>query len=757
MVVSVANALHRLGRFAVRRRRTVLGAWVLVVLGAIGLAVGSGGSFSDDWRLPGAESQAAHDLLAERFPEQAGTRAQVVLHVAHGDLHESPRAEAVAAAVQRVAGLDRIAGAPVVLIAPPPSPAAGRIGVIEVAYDADAGDPGLADLHALEQAVAPLQAAGIDAVVGGELVEITETPETKTAELIGIMGATVILLLAFGSVIAMGLPIGIAISGLVAGTALVLLLGLIVPIPTIALTLSTMIGIGVGIDYALFVVTRHRQHLREGMTVAEAAGRANATAGQAVIFAGGTVVIAILGLAAAGIPAVAAMGYGTAIVVAVMVVASITLLPALLGFAGLRLARTSLPWVRRREQRHAERAERLIRLGAAAPRTGWQRWGDHVTAHPWRYLVGGAVGLLVLAAPVLGMRLGQTDAGNDPPGSAQRTAYDWVAEGFGPGANGRLIVAVDLTDADGAVLGTLTESVAGDPGVVEAFPLLNAAGNAGVVVATPATAPRDEATSDLVHRLRDQVIPAALEGTGVEAHVGGMTATFIDMADRISARLPWFIGAVVGLSFVLLMMVFRSVLVPLKAALLNLLSIGAAYGVVVAVFQWGWAKELIGLAEPVPIVSFVPMFMFAILFGLSMDYEVFLLSRVREEYVNGADNTTSVINGIATTARVITCAALIMICVFSGFVLGADPLVKMMGLGLATAVLVDATVVRCVLVPASMRLMGDANWWLPGWLDRILPSLDIEGAAGLPEPEYRPGQRPSPAAEPEPEPEPSLA
>jgi RND superfamily putative drug exporter len=513
----------------------------------------------------------------------------------------------------------------------------------------------------------------------------------------------------------------------------------------------------VGIDYALFVVTRHRQHLREGMTVAEAAGRANATAGQAVIFAGGTVVIAILGLAAAGIPAVAAMGYGTAIVVAVMVVASITLLPALLGFAGLRLARTSLPWVRRREQRHAERVERLLRLGAAAPRTGWQRWGDHVTAHPWRYLVGGTVGLLVLAAPVLGMRLGQTDAGNDPPGSAQRTAYDWVAEGFGPGANGRLIVAVDLTDADGAVLGALTESVAGDPGVVEAFPLLNAAGNAGVVVATPATAPRDEATSDLVHRLRDQVIPAALAGSGVEAHVGGMTATFIDMADRISARLPWFIGAVVGLSFVLLMMVFRSVLVPLKAALLNLLSIGAAYGVVVAVFQWGWAKELIGLAEPVPIVSFVPMFMFAILFGLSMDYEVFLLSRIREEYVNGADNTTSVINGIATTARVITCAALIMICVFSGFVLGADPLVKMMGLGLATAVLVDATVVRCVLVPASMRLMGDANWWLPGWLDRVLPSLDIEGAAGLPEPEYRQGQRPSPAAEPEPEPEPALA
>jgi putative drug exporter of the RND superfamily len=315
---------------------------------------------------------------------------------------------------------------------------------------------------------------------------------------------------------------------------------------------------------------------------------------------------------------------------------------------------------------------------------------------------------------------------------------------------------VDLAGAeDPAVLGTLGAAIAEDPGVVEAIPLPNAAGDAGLVVVTPASAPQAEETSDLVHRLRDRTIPDALEGSGAVAHVGGLTATFIDLADRVGERLPWFIGAVVGLSFVLLMMVFRSVLVPLKAALLNLLSIGAAYGVVVAVFQWGWAKDLVGLSETVPIVAFVPMFMFAILFGLSMDYEVFLLSRVREEYVEGADNTTSVINGIATTARVITSAALIMIAVFSGFVLGSDPIVKMMGLGLATAVLVDATIVRCVLVPASMRLMGDANWWLPGWLDRILPSLDVEGAAGLPEPEYRTPSHPVHVT-PEREPEPAL-
>jgi putative drug exporter of the RND superfamily len=757
----MANALHRLGRFAVRRRRLVLGSWIVALVAAVGLVVGSGGAFSDSFEVPGVESQAAYDLLAERFPEHAGARAQVVVHVDEGALDEPERAAVMTAVLDEVAALEHVSGPPVLLLAPEGSPSAGRTGLAEVGYDLDVTELGTAALHDLEAAVAPLADAGIEVAVGGELAQYAEQPETKTAEMVGVLAATVILLLAFGSVIAMGLPIGIALFGLATGTTLVLLLSTLIDIPTTAPTVSTMIGIGVGIDYALFVVTRHRQHLAEGMTVEEAAGRANATAGQAVIFAGGTVVIAICGLALAGIPMIAAMGYAAAVVVSTMVLASITLLPALFGFAGLRLERTSLPWVRRREARQAERAARLRRLGAAAPRTGWQRWGDHVTARPWRYLLGGTTALLLLAAPVLDMRLGQTDAGNAAPGSSLRIAYDRVAEGFGPGVNGRLLVAVDLAGASGPdVLGALAAEIAQDPGVIGTIPVPNAAGDAGLVVVTPASAPQSEATSDLVHRLRDRTIPAALDGTGADAYVGGLTATFIDLADRVGERLPWFIGAVVGLSFVLLMMVFRSVLVPLKAALLNLLSIGAAYGVVVAVFQWGWGKDLIGLQETVPIVAFVPMFMFAILFGLSMDYEVFLLSRVREEYVSGADNTTSVINGIATTARVITSAALIMIAVFSGFVLGADPIVKMMGLGLATAVLVDATIVRCVLVPASMRLMGDANWWLPGWLDRVLPSLDIEGATGLPEPEYRTPSHPVHAdltPESAPEPEPALA
>jgi putative drug exporter of the RND superfamily len=442
----MANALHRLGRFAVRRRRLVLGTWILALVAALGLAVASGGAFADDFEIPGTESQAAYDLLADRFPEHAGTRAQVVVHVPDGTLDEPARAAAIAEVQDHVARLPHVSGPPVLLLAPEGSPSAGRTGLIEVGYDLDMTELGTAALHELEATVEPLHDAGIAVVVGGELAQYAEQPETETAEMLGILAATVILLFAFGSVIAMGLPIGIALFGLVTGTTLVLLLASVVSIPAAAPTLSTMIGIGVGIDYALFVVTRHRQHLAEGMTVADAAGRANATAGQAVIFAGGTVVIAICGLALAGIPLVAAMGYAAAVVVAVMVLASITLLPALFGFAGLRLLRTSLPWVRRREARQAARAARLERLGAAAPRTGWQRWGDHVTARPWRYLLGGSAVLVLLSLPVLDMRLGQTDAGNAhraprcgspttwwPRGSARATTagcwWPWTSPG----------------------------------------------------------------------------------------------------------------------------------------------------------------------------------------------------------------------------------------------------------------------------------------------------------------------------------------
>jgi putative drug exporter of the RND superfamily len=415
-----------------------------------------------------------------------------------------------------------------------------------------------------------------------------------------------------------------------------------------------------------------------------------------------------------------------------MVALALTLLPALLGFAGHNIDRIRLPGMR-------------AGAGLAGRESLWHRWGRQVAAHPWRYVVGGVLALGLLAAPVFSMRLGMTDNGTSPTSMTTRRAYDLLADGFGPGFNGPLVLSAELDGATVADLDPLADALAADPGVQAVAPVMpNDDGTAAVLRVIPTTAPQDGATTDLVHHIRDDVIPTALAGVdGAEVHVGGQAAMFIDMSDRVADRLVWFIGAVILLSVVLLTMVFRSIAVPLKAAVMNLLSIGAAYGVIVAVFQWGWLKGLVGIDETVPIVSFMPMMLFAILFGLSMDYEVFLLSRVREEYLHRRDNDAAVIEGISATARVITSAALIMISVFGAFVLGDDPMIKMFGLGLATAVFIDATIVRIVLVPATMKLLGDWNWWLPRWLDRILPNLDVEGGAGLPEPEYEPGRGPA--------------
>jgi putative drug exporter of the RND superfamily len=409
------------------------------------------------------------------------------------------------------------------------------------------------------------------------------------------------------------------------------------------------------------------------------------------------------------------------VIVLLMVVASVTLLPAFLGLTG--------HWINR------------LGLHRTRPSDGqtismrWQRWGKHVTRHAWSYAIGTTVFLLALTAPVLALQLGFPDDGALPDTRTERRAYDLLAEGFGPGFAGPLVIAVNISE-DASVVEPLVAAIAADEGIAAVAPAeVNGAAGVATIVAFPTTAPQDDATVDTVRRLRAEAFPPIMEGSQAVVHVGGATASFADIAERVSSRLPYFIAAVILMSVMLLTLVFRSILVPIKAALLNLLSIGAAYGVMVMVFQWGWGKGLIGLESTVPIVSFIPMFMFAILFGLSMDYEVFLLSRVREEYLRTGDNEASVIYGIASTARVITSAALIMISVFLGFVLGEDPVIKMMGLGLATAIFVDATIVRIVLVPASMKLMGDANWWLPEWLDRILPTIDIEGESGLPEPE----------------------
>jgi putative drug exporter of the RND superfamily len=677
----MSNALYRLGRFAARRPYATLGAWLAVAVLVVAASAGFGRDLEDTFDVPGTDSAQARAMLGAAGSERAGLTAQVVV---------TPRA---AGTTLREGALSELqAGAealPNVLDARRQVSPDGRVAIIRVQYPV-IEDLSVADLDRLK-AFAAEQRAGLPLQIelGGDLFFAFEESEVGISELIGLVAAIVILLVAFGSVIAMGLPIGMALFGLALGISSMSLIAHLIPIPSFAPQIASMIGLGVGIDYALLLVTRHREHLAHGLAVDEAAAQSVATAGRAVVFAGGTVVIAILGLIVAGIPFLTAAAIGISVVVLIMVLGSITLLPAFLALAGPRIG-----------GRRAHSGER------------WKRWGDHVSRHAVAYAVGGTALLVALAAPALDLRLGTPDERNLPTTRTERRAYDLVARGFGPGINGPLVVVADAADS-----ARVRSDVAADPGIAAVAPP-ETRGGVTTTLAYPTTAPQDDATFATIQRLR----------ATTDAHIGGNTADWADIGDRLEERLPYFLGAVVLLSFLLLTIVFRSVLVPLKAAILNLLGVGAAYGVLVVVFQWGWAADLIGLESTIPIIPFIPVFMFAILFGLSMDYEVFLLSRVREHYLRTGDNQAAVVQGIASTARVITAAALIMIAVFGGFVFDDDPRVKMFGLGLATAILIDATIVRLVLVPAFMRLLGDANWWLPRWLGRLLPERQASAA-----------------------------
>lgn len=693
-VEGMSKLLHRLGRSAATRPWVAIGAWVVLALVVVASSAAFGRDLEESFEAPGLDSYQAAELLAEAQADEGGVTAHVVL--------EAQDAAAQLAPVE--AALEAL---PHVLSTTSSVSPDGDIALVRVQYPAiehlDASD-----LDNLKGAVADLgDESSLTLETGGDLFFAFEEAPTGLGEVAGLVVAMIVLLIAFGSFVAMGLPIGMALFGLVIGATSMKLVTYLIDIPAWAPELAAMVGIGVGIDYALFLVTRQREHLAAGMPVAEAVGQTLATAGQAVIFAGGTVVVAILGLLVAGIPFVTGGGVAISAMVLVMVLASVILLPALLGLAGHRI-----------------NGRRRGDEGAHRPSTGWYRWGAHVTRNATAYLLGGAVLMIALAAPVLALDLGFPDDGTKPESRTERRAYDLIADGFGPGANGPLVIAVDVSQ-DASVVTPLADAVAADPGITSVGePAVDLDAGVATLVAQPTTSPQDVATQETVARLRSEVFPAVLDGTTATAHVGGQTATFADLGDRVQERMPRFVVAVLLLSFLLLTVLFRSVLVPLKAVVLNLLSVGAAYGVLVMVFQWGWAAGLIGVESTVPIVSFIPLFMFAILFGLSMDYEVFLLSRVREEYRRHGDNTRAVIAGIAGTGRTITAAALIMVAVFSGFVLGSDPVVKMMGVGLATAIFLDATVVRLVLVPAAMKLLGAANWWLPGWLDRLLPELD---------------------------------
>ncbi|MDX2344237.1 MAG: MMPL family transporter [Acidimicrobiia bacterium] len=706
--------LYKLGRFSARRRWTVLLIWATIALAAVGTNAVVGGTSVDNFEVPGVESQEAIDLLEERFPERAGATAMVVFHTTEGSVTDAAFAAGIAETMADVSAMPSVIGATDPLASARSISADGTTAFSAVQFNASTAELGNEVRDELFETADAAQATGVQVEYGGELPTVLKERETGMSEAIGIVAALAILGIIFLSAVAMSLPVGVAVLGLVVGLSLVGLMGALIDIPSVAPRLGTMIGLGVGIDYALFILSRHRHNLEDGMELEQSIGLTNATAGQAVVFAGGTVVVAILGLQLAGIPFVAALGYSAALVVAVAVVVAVSLMPALLGFAGDRVL------------------SRAFRRGTRAPseRTSvWVRWAEWVAHHPWRSAIVATLILLTLAIPALDMQLGQADAGTEPIDTTQRQAYDLLSAGFGAGFNGPLLVVVDLEGAsDPAMVETIATAIATDPGIAAVSPPeFSPEGDTALITAIPTTKPQDEATADLVDHLRTDILPTATEGTGAEALVGGPTAGFIDQSDKIADRLLWFILAVVTVSFLLLMIVFRSILVPLKAALLNLLSIGAAYGVVVAIFQWGWGRSLIGLEEAVPIASFVPMMMFAILFGLSMDYEVFILSRIREEYQKGHSNIESVVTGLGATAQVITAAALIMISVFLGFVTSADPVVKMMGIGLATAVAVDATIIRMVLVPSTMALVGDPNWWLPKWLDRLLPRLDLEG------------------------------
>jgi Predicted drug exporters of the RND superfamily len=711
----------------VHRRWWVIGVWVLVLLTLGTMAKSEHDVFRDVFTVPGTNSQSAADLLAQRFPTQQQPTATIVVSARTGAVTAPASQSTVEAALTAVGKLPGVAGVSNPFVAPTTRVSAnGRIAVATVRYTGTFGDIPKNAFDQLQSTLAPAQKAGLQVEFGGPVVDIQNSQPggSNTSEAIGLIAAVMILLFVFGSVAAAFLPIGVAMFGVGTATALLTLLASQTTIGTVAPALGAMIGLGVGIDYSLLVVSRYLQNRSEGMDHELGVAHAIGTAGSASLFAGCCVAMALAGLSLAGIPYVRTLGLSAGLFVVVMVIAALTLLPAVLGVVGPRI---------QRKHRDVEASQEAGGI--------WYRFAHGVARHAVVCLLASLVVLAFLASPILDLKLGFADDGDAPTSLTQRRAYDLVSQGFGDGANGPLLVAMALptpTAATGAAelaaVEKLAAAVTKVPDVASVTPPIpSPTKNAAILLVTPKQAPNTASTQTLVRTLRSTTIPGATAGTVLagQVFVGGQTASLIDVDDRISDRLLWCIAAVVLAAFLLLMVVFRSLLVPLKAAVMNMLSIGAAYGVIVAVFQWGWGRSLIGLDQPVPIVAFIPLMMFAILFGLSMDYEVFLLSRIREEYLRSGDSRESVAIGVAKTARVITAAAMIMIAVFLSFVLSPEPTIKMMGIGMAAAVLVDATLVRLLLVPATMELLGAANWWLPKWLDRILPHLDIEGASSV--------------------------
>ena len=705
--------LRAIAGFSARHRWLVITGWLLLVgLSVVGKNA-AGGSFANDLSVSGTDSQAAYETMQQRFPGLSGDPMQIVIGADQGidDPQVQRSVESALAEVQT--------GPDVAAVQSPYGPGAtvsgdGTTAIVTVVFDQKAKDIPPASVQAAQAAAADIRDVGAQVEFGGPAAETESGP--SGSEIVGLIAAMIVLLLAFGSLYAMVVPILTALFALAFGLSFVGLLSAWIPIGTSAPVVAAMIGLGVGIDYALLIVTRHREGMFTGHEPAESISTAVATAGRSVLVAGSTVIVALLSLFLIGIPFVSALGLASAITVAATMLAAVTLLPALLAVFGGKLDRLRI---------------RRLRFDHGGGRnSGWHRWTRQIQRRPWLFLLASTLVLLILAMPLLSIRLGTSDGGSAPEDSSARRSYDMVATEFGPGWTGPLLVTADYDDAASpeqaqAWLQELQADLNATPGVA-AVPsaTLNADGDAALVNVVPVGSPQDASTEDLVDRLRTDVLPQA-EGVN---HVGGATATAVDLADRLGQRMIWFIGFVVALSMLLLLVEFRSIFIPIKAAAMNLLSVGAAYGVVVAVFQWGWFGSVLGTA-PGPIESFAPMMLFAVLFGLSMDYEVFLLSRVREEYTRTGDAGSSVADGVAATARVITAAASVMVVVFLSFLLNDQRVVNLFGFGLAVAIAIDATLIRLVLVPAAMAIAGQRAWWIPRWLDRRLPRIASEPSA----------------------------
>ncbi|MBR7826558.1 MMPL family transporter [Actinospica sp. MGRD01-02] len=709
--------LARAGGWCARHAWTVVAVWLLILIGATVGHRALGGTYADDFNLSGSPSVTGINVLQAHDPAAGGQSGQIVFAVASGQL--STAESAIETSIGDVRKLPHVLSATDPLAGATTSKD-GRTAYSTVQFDTNPVDLGSSYVAQVEQATAPARAAGVQ-VNYGETLGTAARPVTKdtASEGAGIAVAIIVLLVGFGSVLAAGLPIISALIGGAAGLGLLGMLAAATTFATVSPTLAIMMGLGVGIDYGLFLITRHRQQVIDGVAPDLAAARTLASSGRAVLTAALTVIVALLGLYASGLSFIGKLGLAAGITVAVGALSALTLVPALLGMAGRRIDRL--------------RVRKPI-AESAQTGSGWHAYAALVGRRPVTFLLGGLLVLCALAIPALSLRLGHIDAGADPVGYTDRVAYDQMSAAFGPGTNGPFTIVVDVQGIDaGRVSGlktSLRSGLSSTADVASVAPIkATSDGDVLITTVTPVSGPQDAATVTLMSTLRDSTLPKAVAGTSATGYVTGTIALQLDFRNQVSSRLPLIIVVVIAAAFLLLLASFRSPVLALKAALCNLFSLGAAYGVVVAVFQWGWGSSLLGVGEKVPIESYVPMMMFAIVFGLSMDYEVFLLSRVREAWLARHDNHESVATGLSVTARVISCAALIMASVFFAFMLSNSVVVKMLALGLGVSVLIDATVVRLVIVPAAMFLMGSVNWWIPRWLDRILPHLGEEPIA----------------------------